>query len=55
VAVAGKIEGVLDRVPVDRRHRQRGTARAVAAGNRRGVKLLYYGKEIGEELAAIYC
>jgi len=56
VAVAGEIEGVLDRNAVDRVNRD-GDVAAVTVGSsisarRRGVELLNDGKEISQELLA---
>jgi hypothetical protein len=61
MVIAGKIEGALERGPVDLKDRRRGisvAARdatvAVALGDRRGVELLDYGKEIGQECLVRY-
>jgi hypothetical protein len=56
VAVAGEIEGVLDRDAIDRRNRDGNAAIAIGASVRagRGVELLDYGKEISQELLAGY-
>jgi hypothetical protein len=57
VTVAGEIEGVLDRDPVDRRNRDGNAAAIAICGSlrpSRGVKLLDYGKEISQELLASY-
>jgi hypothetical protein len=55
VPVAGKIEGVLDRDAVDGGDRDSDAA-LIAVGSSiragRGVELLDYGKEIGQELLA---
>jgi hypothetical protein len=53
VAVAGEVEGVLDRDAIDRGDRDCNAA-AVAVGSGRGVELLDYGKEISQELLAGY-
>ncbi|HUC06936.1 MAG TPA: hypothetical protein VMR96_02510 [Solirubrobacterales bacterium] len=57
VAIAGEIEGVLDRDAIDRGDRDSDVA-AVTVGSpvpaRRGVELLNYGKEISQELLAGY-
>jgi hypothetical protein len=50
MALAGEVEGALERGAVDRRHRQRGGAGAMAVFARRRVELLDHGKEVGEEL-----
>jgi hypothetical protein len=55
--IAGEVEGVLDRDPIDRCDRDRDAA-AIAIRARvragRGVELLDYGKEISQELLAGY-
>ena len=60
VAVAGELEGVLERGAVDRRQGDRGVAAAVggavprrAVFARGRVELLDHGEEVGEELAAL--
>jgi hypothetical protein len=54
MAVAGKIEGVLDRDPIDRGDRNSDAALAIGStvGAGRGVELLDDGKEISQELLA---
>jgi hypothetical protein len=53
VAVAGEIEGVLDRDAIDRRDRNSDTALAVGSTiGAGGVELLDDGKEISQELLA---
>jgi hypothetical protein len=57
VAVAGEIEGVLDRDAIDRGNRDGDTAAVAIRGIARpgrGVELLDYGKEISQELLAGY-
>jgi RNase adaptor protein for sRNA GlmZ degradation len=56
MAVAGKVEGVLDRDAIDRGDRDGHAAVTVAIGSTvgagRGVELLEDGKEISQELLA---
>jgi hypothetical protein len=54
MAVAGEIEGVLDRDAIDRGDRDGDAAATVgsAVGAGRGVELLDDGKEISQELLA---
>jgi hypothetical protein len=56
VAVAGEVEGVLDRDAVDRGNRNGNAAVAVGSSvrARRGVELLNYGIEISQELLTGY-
>src|SRR6185369_3617643 len=60
VAVAGELEGLLDPLAVDRRHRDRGAGAAgqrpvaVAVFARGGVELLDHRNEIGQELLVLY-
>jgi hypothetical protein len=61
VAIAGEVEGALERGTVDRRRGDSdiavsagGIAVLAAIGARRGVELLNYGKEIGQERLVRY-
>jgi hypothetical protein len=57
VAIAGEIEGVLDRDAIDRRNRDSNAAAVSVDGIARagrGVELLDYGIQISQELLAGY-
>ena len=54
MALAGEVEGPLDRGTIDRRHRQGGAAGDVPVLCGRGVELLDDGEEIGQQLAVLY-